>query len=351
MQAVYIKAVSHISNQQAFSEDWFDNPIFHNTNYVRSIEPDYKGFFSPLEARRLGIILKRAIATTIDVTKKSNINNPDAIITGTGLGCIENTEKFLKAMIANDEEMLTPSYFMQSTHNTIGSQIAIFLKCHGYNSTYSHCGTSFDAALFDAFLQFQLNDIKTALVCAHDELTPDYFNMLGKLNYWKQGAISEDILRNSETLGAFASEASVAFMLTKHADNQHVIKINNIQLSTELNLEKFLQKSNLYINDIDAIISGISGDALNDRIYKEFHTEYFPQKPLLWYKNIFGESYSASALGLYVASIILQQQRIASHLFYYPQQCAEYAAIKPNKILFVNHFQGKEYCLILVERT
>ncbi|PIX32882.1 MAG: beta-ketoacyl synthase, partial [Bacteroidetes bacterium CG_4_8_14_3_um_filter_31_14] len=36
------------------------------------------------------------------------------------------------------------------THNTISSQIALILKCHGYNSTYAGRGACFETALLDA---------------------------------------------------------------------------------------------------------------------------------------------------------------------------------------------------------
>ena len=61
-------------------------------------------------ARRLGKLLKRAIVTAKQALGETI---PEAIITGTGLGCIENTEKFLVSMLENDEEYLQPTYFMQ----------------------------------------------------------------------------------------------------------------------------------------------------------------------------------------------------------------------------------------------
>ena len=70
---------------------------------------------------------------------------------------------------------------MQSTHNTISSQMALHLKCHGYNCTYSHRGTSFDSGLLDVLTQMHLGDIHNALVCGHEEMTPLYFKMLGKI--------------------------------------------------------------------------------------------------------------------------------------------------------------------------
>ena len=210
---IYINSAAHISNQEPFCEKWFIEPIIYNERYVRSIEPDFSAYISPMIARRMGKVLKRALATALHVVNETNTPKPDAIITGTGLGCIENTEKFLVAMLENNEQLLPPTYFMQSTHNTISSQIAVHLQSQGYNSTYSHRGTSFDSALFDAFMQFELGEISTALVSGHDELTPDYFLLLDKIGYWKKGEISEEILRKGNTTGAFASECSISFML------------------------------------------------------------------------------------------------------------------------------------------
>lgn len=58
--------------------------------------------------------------------KDANVESVDAIITGTGLGCIEDSEKFLKSILDNKEEFLTPTSFIQSTHNTVGAQIALY---------------------------------------------------------------------------------------------------------------------------------------------------------------------------------------------------------------------------------
>jgi acetyl-CoA acetyltransferase len=60
---------------------------------------------------------------------------------------------------------------MQSTHNTIGSMVAIALGCHGYNCTYSQDGVSFESALLDAVMQLETGEAGNALVGAHDEIT------------------------------------------------------------------------------------------------------------------------------------------------------------------------------------
>ena len=135
-------------------------------------EPDYRSLFSVMEARRMGRLLKRAVWTSSQALQQAGIAVPDAVIIGTDFGCIENSEAFLKALNGIDDAPLRPTHFMQSTHNTISSFIAIRLGAHGYNATYSHCGRSFESALQDAWTQIALGDIDTALVGWFDEMTP-----------------------------------------------------------------------------------------------------------------------------------------------------------------------------------
>ena len=138
---------------------------------VRCIDPDYKQFFSPMQARRMGLMFKRAMVTSRKVLETSGISCPDVIITGTALGCIGNTESFLDPMCREGKSGLSPTAFMQSTHNTIGSMVAIALGCHGYNCTYSQDGVSFESALLDAVMQLESGEAGNALVGAHDEIT------------------------------------------------------------------------------------------------------------------------------------------------------------------------------------
>ena len=134
-----------------------------------SPDPDFREVLTPMEARRLGRLLKLAVWTSQQALAQAGISMPDAVITATDFGCMENTEAFLKALKGVDDAPMRPVHFMQSTHNTIGSLIAIRLGCHGYNATYSHRGASLQSALLDAWTQISLGDIDTALVGAFDE--------------------------------------------------------------------------------------------------------------------------------------------------------------------------------------
>ncbi|MBP5782354.1 MAG: hypothetical protein J6W04_02325, partial [Bacteroidales bacterium] len=115
----YIKSTAQLSIQQPLCEDWMENPIWYDSSFVRSLEPDYKQFIPPMEARRMTRIMKRALTTSNVAIKKSGLVLPDAIITGTGWGCMENTEQFLDVLCNEGEQLLKPTLFMQSTHNTI----------------------------------------------------------------------------------------------------------------------------------------------------------------------------------------------------------------------------------------
>ena len=188
---VYLLSAAQISAQEPLCDNWVDNPIPLNEPLTRSREADYKQFIPPLEARRMGKILKRAIATAKTAIQQAGIDIPEAIITGTGLGCIENTEIFLDALCRDGEDQMMPTRFMQSTHNTISSIVAINLRAHGYNTTYAHNTVSFQSALMDAMLQLRRGKIANAMVCAHDEMTPSYHALLCKGGYLKDKHAAE----------------------------------------------------------------------------------------------------------------------------------------------------------------
>ena len=133
---------------------------------------ELREFVTAGEARRMGKLMKAATITSMRALRQAGVERPDAIITATAYGMLETSERFLTDMVENGEEMLSPTLFMQSTHNTIGSALAIRLKCHGYNITYSQGSDSFRWALRDAKRLIETGKAKTVLVGQHDEATP-----------------------------------------------------------------------------------------------------------------------------------------------------------------------------------
>lgn len=336
---ICIQAAEQISVQQPLSSEWMRSPIAYRAPYVRSVDPDFKKFFSPSEARRIGKMLKRALVTSLEVIRKSGVTHPAAIITGTGLGCIENTELFLDALCREGERLLKPTYFMQSTHNTIGSLIGIYTKTYGYNVTYAHKGISFDSALLDAWTQFGLGLIDSALVGGHDEMTPSYFTLLQKTGF---------VGRNEEIGG----ECAVSVMLNGNA-RDGLCFLSGIKLiykptvrRLQTMLSGLLAEAGITMRDVDAVMTGISGNKSNDACYRKVASELFGDIPLLHFKRVFCESYTASGLGLYAAACCLRAGVIPRFLYIDQAQAVTH---RPRFILLFNQCDGKNYSFILLE--
>ena len=149
------------------------------TDEIQLVE--VKNYVKPLEARRMGKIMKSSLLSSLKALEQAGIERPDAIISATAWGCLEYSERLLEQLRDEGEVLLKPTYFMQSTHNTIGSNIAIRLNCHGYNVTYTHGEQSLDWALRDAHLLLQSGRCHSVLVGLHDEMTPLLRSLLERL--------------------------------------------------------------------------------------------------------------------------------------------------------------------------
>ncbi|MDB5151264.1 MAG: hypothetical protein JWR54_15, partial [Mucilaginibacter sp.] len=112
---IYIRSSSCVSPQNTFGNDDFLSDIVEYTGTrLSAIEPDYKEFIDPRLIRRMSHIVKMGVAAAKDCLNQSNTEMPGAIITGTALGCIEDTVTFLTRIIELNEEMLPPTAFIQS---------------------------------------------------------------------------------------------------------------------------------------------------------------------------------------------------------------------------------------------
>lgn len=348
---IYIGAASQISIQEPLSDSWLRQPIWYEQAMVMAQEPNYRNYLQPNVLRRMGKIIRRAMVTSLDALSHAGISIPEAIITGTGLGCIQSTEKFLSAMTREGEECLQPTYFMNSTHNTIASQVAVNLKCQGYNNTHVQDGISFESALLDAVLNFRLGRITTALVGGHDEMTEDYFTLLGKIGYWKQEPVTQKSLREATTDGSFAGETAVSFVLQNSLSDNTLCQLRGVDILHKPNvnqlsatLHKMLSDNGLTLSDIDAVVTGKSGCHSNDAVYTQLTPHLFGKVPQLWYKHIFGESYTAAGLGMYVACTCIAQQTVPQFL-----RCDDGSEMHEiHNVLIYNHFHNQNHSFILL---
>ncbi|MDR1602777.1 MAG: beta-ketoacyl synthase chain length factor [Tannerella sp.] len=338
-QNIYISAAKQISAQSPLSDDWVEHPLLYGESFVPAIDPDYRQYFPPNAVRRLGKILKRALLVSRQVMDEAGINSPDAIITGTGFGCIENTEIFLDAMLKEGEAYLKPTHFMQSTHNTISSLIAIDCGCHGYNMTYSHKALSFECALLDAFVRLKNGEATNVLAGGHDELTPHFHTLLQRLERMEAGT-------------AFRSETAVGMMLTNRHVQNALCRIDGIETFYRPNdrqlkqaLDRMLAYAGYRYDEIDAVMTGCNGMPADEQAYDCRCTKLFPDKKRLRYKRLFGDSFTSSALGVYAAATCLRRRHIPAHLF---EEQTQDALDGATCLLLYHLSENKTHSLILL---
>ncbi len=126
-------------------------------------------FLPPMETRRMSKMMKASLLSAFTALREAGIERPDAIIAATAKGMLELSTIFLEDIVNNQEQQLKPTVFMQSTHNTIASAIAIQTQCHGYNITYSQGDESAAWAVRDAKMLLRKGEARNVLVCAFDE--------------------------------------------------------------------------------------------------------------------------------------------------------------------------------------
>ncbi|KAA0127949.1 3-oxoacyl-ACP synthase [Chryseobacterium sp. SN22] len=353
MSAVYINSAACISVQDTLNENSFQDLQPANTGQVlKAIEPVYKEFIPPAMIRRMSKTVKMSSVASSYALKEAGIENPDAIIVGTGMGCSQDSEKFLKNVLDNNEEFLTPTYFIQSTHNTVAGQIALGLQCHAYNFTYVNSSSSLEFSMLDAKLQITDGEAEHVLVGSTDEQTERTMGLY-ELNKTikKQEDLPADYL-HSTTNGVVWGEGASFFILSKEKKDSSYARLKDIQISNRLDLEEtqpfiesFLTKNNLTFNDVDAVILGFSGDAKSD-VYYTKAMDRFTDSVLLYYKHLSGEYNTASGFSTFMACQILKKQEIPEVM-----RINKVKKEEVRNILLYNHLGGNDHSLILLEKA
>jgi 3-oxoacyl-[acyl-carrier-protein] synthase II len=202
---LYIRAASAISPQKTFGNVLLlAEMVTYDQPRLKAIDPDYRQFIEPKQIRRMSRVIKMGVAAALDCLENAGVAQPDAIITGTAYGCVEDTNVFLTRIIEQEEEMLPPTAFIQSTHNTVAAQIALTIKCHAYNNTFVHKSFSFESGLLDAYMLFLEQEASTILLGGIDEITDTNYTIFNRFNTYKKGAFTNTDLYNIASPGTIA---------------------------------------------------------------------------------------------------------------------------------------------------
>ncbi len=352
MSIAYINGAGCVSAQKTFEGFLPENFVLNDgANTLAVYEPPYGNFIAPATARRMSKGVKNAVVAASLAMKEAELDMPDAIITGTGVGCIADSDKFLEAIVTNNEEFLTPTSFIQSTHNTFAANIALGLKCKAYNFNYVHGAVSFESALLDAKMKLE-EDASAVLTGGIDELS-DRTSSLYKL----AGFIKEDFagpysVLSSGSTGAVFSQGATFFVLEDRPKSSTYAEMKDVFIINRLSVEEvedaaiqFLKANQLGGDDIDAVILGYDGDAEFDNYYRRLGENCFSNTPQAYYKHLSGEYNTASAFGLWVGVNLIREQNIPDILQVNQLQRAGY-----RNILLYNQYRGIDHSFILISQ-
>ncbi len=346
----YIIGSGSISPQNTIDENWFFekiNPV--HIDFFSALEPSYKEHIAPNMLRRMGRAIKMGVTAANMAVVDAKVQNVDAIISGTGLGCFEDSEKFLLAIINNKEQFLTPTSFIQSTHNTVGSQIALIMKCYDYNFTYVHRGFSFETCVMDALMQMEEGK-QTILIGGIEEHTPMYVELLRRSK--KFSSNNSHQYYEGKTKGIQMGEGSTFFVLSDTKKNacsciegisfSYKPKSTEEILSAITNLLKTHQTS---LEKIDVVLMGFSGDQQFDNYLLELLPQVSKTSATAHFKQLCGEYHTAGAFGTWVANKIIEKQNV-------PEAIKINSLTKStiNTVLIINAYMGINYSFTLLSK-
>lgn len=181
------------------------------------VEPDYKDLIPPMQLRRMSKPIRTGVAAAKLCMQSFHNFMPQSIHVGTAYGMLDDSEIFLKKMLEQKEQMLNPTAFIQSTHNTVSGQIALSIGCTAHNMTFVHKAHSFENALLDASLF--INDMaenESVLLGAVEECTNTSYEILKRFDVY-----------NDENI---AAEGATFFSLSKNKQTESLAKIEGFEI-------------------------------------------------------------------------------------------------------------------------
>lgn len=326
--------------------DFLKEAPSYDTDRLLCVEPNYTAYIPPMQLRRMSKAVRIGIGASKMCMASAGIEKPDAISVGTAMGCLTDTEVFLNKMITQEEQMLTPTAFIQSTHNTVSGQIALLAGCYGHNLTFVQRGHSFEHAVINTQLYLSDNPHQQMLVGGIDELTDGSVEALkiGGINR-KENSTPADVL-NGNTQGAVAGEGATFFIMTDDKPIKPAVCIKDVYAFTEKDIVTAAQKLTVYVNsqslNIDAVLLGQSGDEKSNAFYESLRSGVFSNTPQYIFKHLCGEYATASAFALGIFSNAITKGEVL------PSHCAlnnEAGALK--NVLLVNHYMHYYSCWVL----
>jgi len=348
---VYIKGTGVISPQKTFNNGILEEGFVHYTgNRFACIEPDYALYIDPRQIRRMSRIIRMSVASSIVAMKNAGIEKPEAVIVGTAFGCLDDTYAFLSKLVQFKEDMLSPTAFIHSTHNTIAAQIALHYKCYGYNSTYVHRSVSFESALADAFMLLEEGETGNVLVGGADEIIDAGFTIMDRLRLFKKTEeLTATNLYESNSTGSVAGEGAAFFSLVNTYSPGCQAKVKAVESWSNIGADQV--KNNIFkllknhgIDSPSVVLAGFNGDTKEDEITSMLTTEFSKNSVVTGFKHLCGDYGTSSSFALWMATKMLSRQLLAG-----VRGFENIKALPIKSVLIYNQLGNIHHSVILLE--
>jgi 3-oxoacyl-[acyl-carrier-protein] synthase II len=347
---MYIKGMGNISPQNTWDNSGLPTePLRYEGEKLTCQEPDYTKYIDPKQLRRMSRIIKMGVAAGSIALKNAGVAIPNGIITGTGYGCLEDTGIFLSKMIENQEYALNPTPFIQSTHNTIGSQIALLLQCEGYNQTYTQGPFSFESALLDALMELKQSPSQSILVGGVDEITSVSHAIQKRFGIFRKHTSNLDLFA-ADTKGTLNGEGAAFFVVT--GEHTPDVRVGIEAIETIYNctgnalrdeVVSCFKRMKIESEDIDFVLFGKTGDKKWDAHTEFLSSSYFAKSSVGVFKHLCGEYPTASAFALWLSAKIIIEN-------YIPDSVVVRNANRAVKqVVIFNSYFGKQHTMILLK--
>lgn len=351
MKDIYIHSACTLSIQPTSEENYFFKEInSYEEKGLKIIDPDYKAYIPALQLRRMGKSMRMAVFASQKAIERAGNPKIDAVITGTGQGCLKDSEKFVEALWENEGGMLNPTPFIQSTHNMAAATVALTLGCKGYNMTYTNNSNSFESALLDGMVYLNENPHHHILIGGLDEVSEQTVKFWEKYGYTKIENPKIPTELPAKTPGEIPAEGAGFFVASLENSPTALGRISGVQTAfevenTEKFIQEFLQKHELELNEIDALILGNNGDSRFDSIYGKIAKELFPNTLQIGFKHLLGEFDTVASIAVELGLKIFQHQQIPQIL-----ELNEVHKDSYQTILIYNQRRGTNHSLILLKK-
>ena len=298
---LYINSAGIISGAgNNMREGFLQGVLQYSAKALPAVEPDYKEYIPVMQLRRMSRAVRMGVVAAKTAMQQAGIEKPDALCVGTAYGCLQDTESFLGKLIEQDEQMLTPTAFIQSTHNTVSGQIALLAGCTGHNLTYVHRGHSFEHALIDAKLYLQRHPGEHLLVGAIEEQTANSVKALQYAGAAAKENYSAEDVSEGKLSAPVCGEGAAFFSVTGQPLSDKSLRIAALDVF-KADEQTAFQKINAFANNngpFDVFVSGMNGEKRNHAFYKRLSEEILNNIPRTIFKNLCGEYPVAASFAL-----------------------------------------------------